>query len=94
MVVLKGGVAHEVRNLEIIILAEDCVYSAFATNRTTVFLLKFLHVDHMIGSNDEDMGAYGWILMADFKLQLPYRASQVQAWAWKGAVGQVAHRSN
>lgn len=51
--VLKGGGAHEVRKLEMIILADNCVYSAFATNRTTVFLLKFLHVDLMIGSNDE-----------------------------------------
>lgn len=73
LLVLKGGGAHEVRKLGMIILAEDCVYSAFATNRTTVFLLKFLHVDCRIGSN---MGVQGWLLTADFKLQLPYQASQ------------------
>lgn len=76
LLVLKGGGAHEVRKLGMIILAEDCVCSAFATNRTTVFLLKFLYVDYMIGSNDEDTGVQGWFLMADFKLQLPYQASQ------------------
>lgn len=75
LLVLKGGGAHEVRKLGMIILAEDCVYSAFATNRTTVFLLQFLHVDCRIGSSDEDMGVQGWLLMADFKLQLPYQAS-------------------
>ena len=76
LLVLKGGGAHEVRKVGMITLAEVCVYSAFATNRTTVFLLKFLHVDCMIGSNDEGMGAQGWLLMADFKLQLSYQASQ------------------
>lgn len=67
LLVLKGGGDHEVRKLGKIILAEDCVYSAFATDRTTVFLLKFLHADCTIGSNDEDMGAQGRLLMADFK---------------------------
>lgn len=75
LLVLKGGGAHEVRKLGMIILAEGCVYSAFATNRTTVFLL-FLHVDCRIGSSDEDVGVQGWLLTADFKLQLPYQASR------------------
>lgn len=66
---LKEGVSHEVRKLGMFILAENCVYSAFATNKATVFLA----VEHMVDSNDGDMG---WLLMADCRLQLPFQAFQ------------------
>lgn len=68
LLVLKGGGSHEVRKLGMVILAEDCVYSAFAINKTTVFL----SVEHMLDNNDEDMEAQGWLLMAEFRLQLPF----------------------
>lgn len=68
LLVLKGGGSHEVRKAGMIILAEDCVYSAFVTNKTTVFLA----VEHMVDSNDEDTEAQTWLLMADFRLQLPF----------------------
>lgn len=50
---LKEGGSLEVRKLGKFILAEDCVYSALATNKATVFLA----VEHMVDSNDEDMEA-------------------------------------
>lgn len=68
LLVLKGGGSHDVRELRIIVLAEYCVCSAFATNKTTVFL----PVEHMVHSSDEDMKAQGWLLMADFRWQLPF----------------------
>lgn len=55
LMVLKGGGFHEVRKVGMIILAEDCVHSAFAINKTTVFF----PVEHMVDSNDEDMEAQG-----------------------------------
>lgn len=79
VLVLKGGGAHEVRELGMIILAESSVYSGFATNRTTVFLLKFLC---MIGSNDEDMEAQVWLLVADLKLQLLLSDSGYRHGCW------------
>lgn len=53
LLVLKEGGSHEVRKLGMFILAEDCVYPAFATNKATVFLA----VEHMVDSNDEDAEA-------------------------------------
>lgn len=70
LLVLKGGGTHEIRKLGKIILAENFVYSAFTTNRSTVFLLKFLHVNCMIGNHDEDMRSERWFSVADFKFRL------------------------
>lgn len=70
LLVLKGGGTHEVRKLGVIILAENFVFSAFATYGSTVFLLKFLHVDCMLGNHDEATRSEGWLLVADFKLRL------------------------